>query len=202
MKMKGVRVVRKKRKKNPNREPPTLKFTPTAWAKLLFLRDIGDTEVGAFGICPNDVLLVEDIELVKQTCSWATVSFDDESVADFFEDQVELGLKPEQFARVWIHTHPGVSAQPSFTDEETFERVFGNTDWAVMFILACGGETYARLRSNTEPEQLLRTQVAFTVPFAGSDSEDWETDYDNNVTQQQSSRLWDDCLGTRRRRAG
>ena len=193
--MKGVKAVKRKRTKNLNREPPTLKFTPTAWAKLLFLRDIGNTEVGAFGICPTDALLVEDIELVKQTCSWATVAFDDESVADFFDDQVERGLKPDQFARVWIHTHPGASAEPSFTDEETFERVFGNTDWAVMFILACGGETYARLRSSTElDQQLLRTCVDFTVPFEGSDSGAWEADYDTNVTKEQVTHLWDDVF--------
>src|SRR4051812_35743192 len=38
-----------------------LRFSPTAWAKLLFLRDIGDTEVGGFGITPaDDLLFVED----------------------------------------------------------------------------------------------------------------------------------------------
>ena len=31
-------------------ESPTLWFSPTAWAKLLYLRDLGDTEVGGFGI--------------------------------------------------------------------------------------------------------------------------------------------------------
>jgi hypothetical protein len=119
LKTKGVQVVKKKRKKKvQNPETPTLRFTPTAWAKLLFLRDYGDTEVGGFGICPNHPLLVEDIKLVKQTCTFTTVAFDDESVADFFEDQVEAGLTPEQFARVWIHTHPGASAQPSLTDED------------------------------------------------------------------------------------
>ena len=29
---------------------PVLRFSPTAWAKLLFLRDYGETEVGGFGI--------------------------------------------------------------------------------------------------------------------------------------------------------
>ena len=42
-------------------EPPTLRFSPTAWAKLLFLRDLGDTEVGGFGIsAADDLLYVED----------------------------------------------------------------------------------------------------------------------------------------------
>ena len=43
---------------------PSLRFTPTAWAKLLFLRDYGDTEVAGFGIAEtDDLLLVTDIAL-------------------------------------------------------------------------------------------------------------------------------------------
>lgn len=133
-------------------------------------------------------MLVEDIKLVKQTCTFTTVSFDDESVADFFEDQVAEGLTPEQFARVWIHTHPGASAQPSPTDEETFERVFGNANWAIMAIIACGGEFYARLRLNGGLEQgvLLETEVDFTQPFAGENFDGWEDEYFDNVVEQDS----------------
>jgi proteasome lid subunit RPN8/RPN11 len=191
--MKGVLPVKRKRKNKLIREPPKLRFTPTAWAKLLFLRDVGDTEVGAFGICPTDQLLVEDVQLVTQTCTWSTVSFDDESVADFFEDQVENGLQPDQFARVWIHTHPGESAEPSFTDEETFARVFGRTDWAVMSILACGGEAYARMRVDAgSAELLLETEIDFTVPFPSSKCEDWESEYSDCVVEQQVSSRLDD----------
>lgn len=130
----------KDQKKTPILEQTKLTFTPTAWAKLLFLRDFGDTEVGGFGICPNHPLLVEDIQLVEQTWAWAFVSFDDESVADFFDDQVNAGLCPEQFGRAWIHTHPGESAQPSTVDERTFTRVFGRANWVVMAILAALAE--------------------------------------------------------------
>ncbi len=45
---------------------PALRFSPTAWAKLLFLRDYGDTEVGGFGIsASHDLLLINDIQLVQ-----------------------------------------------------------------------------------------------------------------------------------------
>lgn len=124
--------------------------------------------------------------MVKQSCTWSTVSFEDESVADFFEDSVADGLQPEQFARVWIHTHPGDSAEPSGTDEETFARVFGHTDWAVMFILSCGGETYARLRADGEDPWLLDTAVDFSSPFLGSQFGEWEEEFLENVTQEQS----------------
>jgi hypothetical protein len=163
---------------------PVLRFSPTAWAKLLFLRDYGETEVGGFGIAvDDDLLFVVDVQLVEQTCSWAHVAFDDESVADFFDAQVDLDRKPEQFARIWVHTHPGDCPQPSLTDEQTFERVFGRSDWAVMFILAQQGQTYARLRFNVGPGGAIQipVQVDYSRQFSGSEMDAWEQEYLVNV---------------------
>ena len=107
------------------------------------------------------------------------VAFDDVSVADFFEAQVEAGRQPEEFARLWLHTHPGRSAEPSATDEATFARVFGGADWAVMFILARGGQSFARLRCNVGPgaEMQLPVDVDYRRSFERSDREAWEAEY-------------------------
>src|SRR5687768_4801266 len=110
------------RARRPNLQP-SLRFSPYAWAKLLYLRDRGGTEVGGFGVsAADDLLLVEDVLLVRQYCTNVTVRFDDEAVADYFDRQVDEGLAPERFARVWLHTHPGNSAEPTATDEETYDR--------------------------------------------------------------------------------
>ena len=89
---------------SPTRGAPAalpLRLTPYAWRKLLFLRDLGPTEVGGFGISsPDDLLLVQDISLVRQLCSAVTVKFDDQAVADHFDDFVDLGCTPERFARI------------------------------------------------------------------------------------------------------
>jgi hypothetical protein len=146
----------------------------------LFLRDAGDTDIGGFGVAASDDLLfVEDMHLVRQTCTWITAEFDDQSVADFFDTQVDEGRRPEEFARLFVHTHPGNSAQPSGTDEATFARVFGCTDWAVMFILARGGQCYARLRYNTGPgaEIELPVEVDYGCEFDGSDFLLWHEEY-------------------------
>jgi len=167
------------RRRRPIR--PSLRFTPTAWAKFLFLRDRRETEVGGFGVSnPEDLLLIEDVILVQQICSVVTVAFDDAAVADYFDAQIDRGLRPEQFARIWLHTHPGHSATPSLTDEETFARVFGGCDWAVMGILAQGGATYARLRFNTGPggSLLIPVEVDYRRPFIGSDADAWAAEYD------------------------
>jgi len=159
---------------------PALRFSPTAWAKLLFLRDYGETEVGGFAlVAEDDLLYVEDVQLVRQRCTVASVAFDDDSVANFFDRCVDQGLKPAQFGRIWIHTHPGVSPEPSGTDEATFGRMFGTSDWALMFILARGGATYARLRFNVGPggDVLLPVDVDYSRPFHASDWIAWEQEY-------------------------
>ena len=164
-----------------------LRFSPTAWAKLIFMRDCSDNEVGAFAITnPDDLLFVEDIVIVKQTVSVVTVAFDDLAVADFFEQQVDLGRKPEQFARIWVHTHPGASPSPSGTDEETFARVFGNCDWSVMCIVAQGGKTFARLRFKAGPGGDMNTPVCvdYSHQFPAADFKAWKTEYKQNVKEE------------------
>lgn len=199
---------KQKTRKKQNRKPssrrrrrrssrPTIRFTPYAWAKLLYLRDAGNTEIGGFArTSATDPLLVEDVCLVRQRCTSVTVEFDDNSVADFFDDQVDAGLKPEQFGRIWIHTHPGTSADPSPTDEETFDRCFGNVEWTVMFILARGGKSYARLRFNVGPRtsQLMNVEVDYSQPFEASNNFEWKHEFDANVKEikwRDSSRLAD-----------
>jgi len=186
----------------PFRKPaPTLRFSPTAWAKLLFLRDHGDTEVGGFGVTlPDDPLLVTEFQLVGQECTPVTVAFDDLAVADFFDRQVDQGRQPAEFGRIWIHTHPGNSPQPSSTDEDTFERVFGRSDWAVMFIIARGGESYARLRFNVGPGGSLEIPVSvdYSRPFAGSDEPAWEEEYQANVVPVSRTFIEDDFFRSNR----
>ncbi len=120
---------------------------------------------------------------MKQAATGASISFDDEAVADLFDSQVDAGRKPEQFARIWLHSHPGNSPQPSSIDEETFRRVFGNCQWAVMFVLALGGKSYARLRFNVGPggPLIVPVVVDYTQSFGPSDYEAWEAEYQANI---------------------
>jgi hypothetical protein len=180
------REMKKRTTTKPRNRTPALRFTPTACAKLISLRDLGDTEVGGFGISSaKDLLLVEDVVLVRQTCTSVSVSFDDAAVADFFDQQIEAGRRPEQFGRIWIHTHPGDSAIPSSVDEETFERVFGRSDWSVMAILACGGQFYARLQFTAGPggHQVLPFEIDYQTSFPAAEPAAWEQEYRGCVQQ-------------------
>jgi len=165
---------------------PCLKFSPTAWAKLLYFRDHGSTEVGGFGITPADELLfIDEFVTVKQDVTEASIAFNDDAVADYFERQVDGGRKPEQFARIWLHTHPGESPHPSGVDEETFRRVFGGCEWAMMFIVARGGKSYARLRFNVGPggEAVIPVTVDYTRSFESSDHDAWKAEYEANIVR-------------------
>ncbi len=188
----------------PRERAPVLTFSTYAWLKLQFLCHIGDTEVGGFGITSaRDLLYIKDVVAVRQRCSSVSVEFDDEAVADFFDEQVEAGRAPEQFARIWLHTHPGDSPAPSGVDEETFGRVFGRCSWAVMFILARGGQTYCRLRVGavTEGRDLaLASPIPVQVDYAtlaeidfDAPIADWVKEFDQNV--QVEPDVWSTALG-------
>jgi hypothetical protein len=84
-----------------------------------------------------------------------------------------------------VHTHPATSAAPSSTDEETLARVFGKCTWAIMFILARGGQSFARLRFNVGPggELLIPVEVDYSRPFAASDFGAWQAEYQANVRE-------------------
>jgi len=175
-------------------KPQSLRLSPTAWAKLLYLRDAGNSEVGGFGISTaEDLLCIEDVELVRQTCDIASVAFDDQAVADYFDRQVDAGRKISQVGRIWVHSHPGSCPQPSGKDQETFARVFDKTDWAVMFILARDGQTYARLEFHVGPggSLVLPVEVDYSHPFPASDHAAWCEAYLANVQVQE----WPPVLG-------
>lgn len=128
--------------------------------------------------------MIEDIRLVKQQCTVVSVNFDDASVADLFDEQVDQGRRPEEFSRIWIHTHPGASAEPSHVDEATFAQSFGVSDWALMLILSKTGATFTRLRFHVGPggESELPVEIDYGTAFPAANLSAWKQEYQNMVT--------------------
>ena len=149
-----------------HKQPTSVEFSPLAWLKLLMFLHAGDTEVGGFGVSSDaNSLYIEDFVTVKQSTTAVTVAFDDTAVADYFDDCIDRGLTPARFARIWVHTHPGESPQPSSVDEETFARVFGGCDWAIMLIVSRTQAAYARLSFSAGPggSMLLPVKVDWSA---------------------------------------
>jgi proteasome lid subunit RPN8/RPN11 len=156
-----------------------LRISPYAWAKMLYMRDNASGEVGGYGIGQaDDPLAIDDFCLIKQQCSSVTVAFDDEAVSRYFVEQVQAGRQPYQFARVWVHTHPGFSPTPSSVDEDTFARLFDKSDWGIMLVI--GGnkprvETHCRLwiGGQIRASVVLQVVIDYNMLFAGSDRQTW-----------------------------
>jgi proteasome lid subunit RPN8/RPN11 len=182
-----IRIPKRRRRSRSDRR--TLTFSARAWLKFQYLCHAGPTEVGGFGLShPDDPLYVEDILVVRQTCSFVTVAFDDTAVADLFEAMADAGIPPARFARIWLHTHPGASVEPSLTDEETFARVFGTCDWSVMAILGRTGRMSARLQFTRGPGAAvaLSTRVDWSewpdiADTLAERAQDWRQAYDAQV---------------------
>lgn len=173
---------------------PRLTLTPAAWLKWQFLCHAGPTEVAALGLsAEDDPLTLDDLLVVRQRASTASVEFDDAAVADLFDEWTDAGFPPARFARVWLHTHPGASPDPSRTDERTFARAFGSCDWSVMAILGRTGRTYARLHFAAGPGGAIELPVAVDWspwPNLATDPArpltevvaDWRREYETLVT--------------------
>lgn len=166
-----------------------LRFTAYSWAKLLYFRDIGPTEVGMYGLTEtDDALLITDVCLVKQEATSCTLEFDKQDSIDFVEKMTDMGLSPFQCSNVFIHSHPGNCPNPSITDENNFNKNFSHPDWAIFFIIARGGSTYCRVRHNIGPgiEVTIGTAIDYSYPFPASDHKAWDEEYKEKVTESKS----------------
>ena len=165
----------------------TLKFTAYAYAKLLYMRDVGSTEVAGYGITSTeDPLLVTDFVLIKQKCTGVTFDLDPEDGAEHMERMMDAGLMPWMYSNILVHSHPGNSPSPSGTDETNFKKAFSHPDWAIMLIIAKDNSMYCRLKLNTGPgvEKLLKIQVDFSQDFQASDRKTWKIEYELKVTEE------------------
>lgn len=161
-----------------------LNFSLKAWAKLNYLMHKGGTEVGGYGLLSDERHKLDVIEfnLVPQVSTSGSVDFDDEGYEDYVDRMTARSLNPDRFMRVWIHTHPGNSATPSATDETSWNNTFGDMSWAIMFILAKGGNTYCRLKASTEFAYLpfeIPHEIDWTLPYPNEgDKAEWDAEYD------------------------
>ena len=177
MTKKGVTIAMNK---HSTPKSPVLRFRPTAWAKLLYLRDAGDTEIGGFGITlSDDPLLVESIELVDQKTSPVHVEFLDTSVADFFDTQVDVGRHPDRFGGFGFT--PIRAARPSRASRmkrrlhaSSAGLVLGRCSfWPVADSPIPGSDSMWGL----VVQLVIPVELDFRPPFVGSQHDAWQSEY-------------------------
>jgi len=167
-----------------------LTITPYAFSKIHYIAGLGDTEISGFGVSSiANPLRIEDFCLIKQTAGWASSDLDDDDIARYFLEQVDLGRQPIEFSRIFIHTHPAGGTSPSGVDNETFAKSFGECDWRVMLILSrdlaqhtCSFVAAIRGMGVTV-EQPIPFSVDYGLPFKGTDFDAWKTEYETYITK-------------------
>jgi len=172
----------------------TLKFTPYARAKLQFICDHYNHEVGAMGLAETaDPFLVTDLYIPKQKCSTVFVDMDAADIADnmfmkYCDPEGPHKLKPHQVGRIYIHTHPSGCLNPSQHDENIFAESFGSMPWAMMVILPKGGPLYARIRvslgNDVNLQMMLKEELTLTTDFKGANHAEWKAEITPKITVQ------------------
>ena len=101
------------------------------------------------GLCvtdPSDPFYITRFDVVEQDASAAYVKFRNAALLSYY---AKCGEEKVLQPRIWAHTHPSYSSEPSGTDEKTFREYFEHMEWSIMLIMAKQGSTYARLRLRT-----------------------------------------------------
>ena len=190
---KQARSDKPKKIENPTprykKQTNTLLIDPKVWAKLIYMRDREGAEVSGFGISESEEnsLHIIDFKLVPQVNLSVFTEFEDKGLANYLEDMCMSGVSPARCLRIWIHTHPGMSPQPSGHDESTFKRVNADSTWGVMCIIADSTE-FARGVVNDgtlSGTMALTVSIAFDSTFEGVTDDDfkaWEDEYCENVS--------------------
>lgn len=137
---------------------PILRFTPESWDQLSLRREHHD-QIRGFGITAvADPLAIEEIRFLDRSDGA------DVEVLEFLAREIERELPVDRCARVWIGTRPGRSARPTSAEVATFARLFGAVPWCVLFLVAHGGATYARLRYHVGPGGSWQIPVNISEP--------------------------------------
>ena len=129
-------------------------FSKKAIAKYLFVRDYCNEtnlkeksnsnaflECSVLGISsPDRINYVDDVIIPKQEVTGTTTDIDQDWLHEWADEMWDKGEDhaPKYTTRIWCHTHPGSSAEPSGTDEKTWSDTYmiDGVDWAAMIIIA------------------------------------------------------------------
>jgi len=177
---------------------PSLTFTPLAWAKLLYLRDLENSEVSVFGLSSEENLFrVIDVHLFDQKVGHATFETKgDNALALYLSRMIEeYDADPCRCLRIWIHSHPFAGTpSPSQHDEDEFQEALGDADWAIMAIVSNADSSngvpyYCRLQINQPiPIRIhLPIHIDYSSPEEiGFNTKPWKEEYDTYVTPMTS----------------
>lgn len=119
-----------------------------------------------------DGYYIDEVYLVKQEGSSASIEADDKDMADLTYKLFSEGIDPARL-RAWIHSHPGTGPQATYlsgTDEQMVSRWL-NGDFLISIVWDSNGENpYTRV-------DLKRPRVNFetNIELSSMGQEEWES---------------------------
>ncbi len=170
-----------------------LSIAAKAIRKMQFWLEQADGEFAGFGFCGNvqKPLRITDFILLDQRTGGAHADLDDMAVGLYYNDMAEMGLEPVQYGRIWFHTHPFGLTQPSPSggDDHTFERAFGDCNWAVMLVFSNNAMVpYAEIQApGSTPELRKRIMNRFELNIeiepnvTKAEAAKWGAEFDTHV---------------------
>lgn len=189
-------------------EKPTrhhLVLSVYAYLKWQYMCYSTPLEVSAYGFSRGtksfaDLLYIEDLIILRQECSTCFTNIDSDAILEYYDKLADKDIPLQQGTRVWFHTHPQMSAQPSSTDTDTFAETFDNPDWSIMAILSQTNDMTARLKLTTEfaaLEEDIDIKIDWSsykrdLPKVAQFAAEWEEDIKTKVRkmiQQQPNQL-------------
>lgn len=155
--------------------------------KLIYMASKEDTEVFAIGVAKdvNHPLDIEDIVLMPQEVTGASVDVDENGLAKVVDELSQSGVEPAQL-RVWLHTHPGKGVpSPSSVDWETLEKYHAMSRWTVMVIFDSEGTNSCGYMMHRDfPDHVVKVDVSTVTFISQEDIDKWDEEYKNNVTKK------------------
>lgn len=165
---------------------PELLFSEYAWHKLKYLYDKSvdkKTEISFCGISTAEKpLYVKDVVMPKQKGHSTETEWDSEDISEFVNQMLDKGYKPEEFFRIWIHTHPGFSCNPSGHDEKQIVELFGNVNFGVMAIMGKDHKMSAHLILNYKSlRTITEIPVKYELPDYSEHHEKWDEEIEEAI---------------------
>ena len=179
---------------------PSLVLTSYSYQKLRYWEVLsGKNEISCFGVAfsQDNLLRVNELYLPKQIVTPSHTDPTEEGIATMYDELGQAKFPPNQFARIWIHTHTftapnktGISL-PSPVDFNTCREVFTGCDWFIMLIK--GGEEftcYLYLLGALPVRLVLKVIVDYTDPgFPNKIINDWTTTFNEQV-EEEPKKTW------------
>ncbi len=148
-----------------------LNITPEAYKKLMTYVRLCDTEVGGLASLDRQTMTIDDVTILNQTATGASVEQDEEATLAFSKERRAIGDHHKW--RVHWHSHVNMEAFHSTTDTTLIENFGVYTDWLISLVFNKKGEMVGRLDTFERTEngipsgfrmtELVRLQVLPTA---------------------------------------